>query len=222
MNVRSVFVTGGTGYLGRQLIPALLQRGHTVKALVRKGSEQKLPPKSTGVIGDALNQMTFTRNVAPADTFVHLIGVARPSPSKAKEFRSIDLASVRESVAAAKSAGIHHFVYVSVAQPAPIMKTYLEFRREAEEMIMSMNINATILRPLYVIGPGHRWPLVLVPLYWLFERIPSTSESAQRLGLVTLSQMITALVYAVEHPSKGITIVDVPRIRATIYEAEDR
>ena len=222
MNVRSVFVTGGTGYLGRQLIPALLQRGHTVKALVRKGSEQKLPPKSTGVIGDALNQMTFTRNVAPADTFVHLIGVAHPSPSKANEFRSIDLASVRESVAAAKSAGIHHFVYVSVAQPAPIMKTYLEFRREAEEMIMSMNINATILRPLYVIGPGHRWPLVLVPLYWLFERIPSTSDSAQRLGLVTLSQMITALVYAVEHPSKGITIVDVPRIRATIYEAEDR
>ena len=39
-----VFITGGTGYVGRPLINLLLGRGHAVRALVRPGSEKKLPP----------------------------------------------------------------------------------------------------------------------------------------------------------------------------------
>lgn len=46
------------------------------------------------------------------------------------------------------------------------------------------------------------------------EHIPSTRESAQRLGLVRLPQMLNALVSAVENPAQGIKIVDVPAIRA--------
>ena len=44
MVVRNVFITGGTGYLGSRLIPRLVARGHAVRALVRPGSEGKLPP----------------------------------------------------------------------------------------------------------------------------------------------------------------------------------
>lgn len=39
---RNVFITGATGYIGRVLIPRLFERGHHVRALVRRGSEQKL------------------------------------------------------------------------------------------------------------------------------------------------------------------------------------
>jgi uncharacterized protein YbjT (DUF2867 family) len=38
----NVFIAGATGYIGRHLVPELLQRGHTVRALVRRGSEGKL------------------------------------------------------------------------------------------------------------------------------------------------------------------------------------
>ncbi|MCH7666681.1 MAG: NmrA family NAD(P)-binding protein [Acidobacteria bacterium] len=38
-DTNSVFVSGGTGYLGRHLIPALSRRGHKVRILVRPGSE---------------------------------------------------------------------------------------------------------------------------------------------------------------------------------------
>ena len=41
---RNVFITGGTGYLGRPLIERLLANGHDVRALIRAGSESKLPP----------------------------------------------------------------------------------------------------------------------------------------------------------------------------------
>jgi hypothetical protein len=72
-----------------------------------------------------------------------------------------------------------------------------------------------MLRPWYVLGPGHRWPYALVPVYAVLSRIPATREGALRLGLVTRRQMIAALVNAVENPPSGVRIVDVPAIRAS-------
>jgi uncharacterized protein YbjT (DUF2867 family) len=209
----AVFITGGTGYMGRQLIPELLQRGYAVRALVRRGSEGKLPPGCEAVVGDALDGATYAAKVRGCSIFVHLVGVAHPSPAKGEAFRKIDLVSAKAAIEAAKQASIEHFVYLSVAQPAPIMKSYLEVRAEGERMLRESGMNATFLRPWYVLGPGHRWPYALLPFYWLFSKIPSTRSAANRLGLVTLGQMTQALVRAVTSPVQEIRVVEVPAIR---------
>jgi uncharacterized protein YbjT (DUF2867 family) len=209
----TVFVTGGTGFMGRSLLAELVRRGFAVKALVRHGSEHKLPHGCQVVHGDALDKASFTSRIPPAETFVQLVGVTHPNPSKKEEFRAVDLASARAAIEAARQAGVTHFVYVSVAQPAPVMKFYVAVRAEVEKMIRESGLNATILRPWYVLGPGRRWPLFLKPIYWLMEQIPATRESARRLGLVTKDQMIGALAYAVENPAQGVRILGVPEIR---------
>ena len=208
-----MFVTGGTGYLGRRLIPRLLARGHRVRALARPGSQERLPGGCDIRIGNALDGSTFAGAVAPADTFVQLVGTPHPSPGKAKEFVAVDLASIRASAPAAREAGIRHFVYVSVAHPAPVMKAYIAVRAEGEALLAAAGVPATILRPWYVLGPGHRWAAALAPLYWMAERVPPSRDTARRLGLVSLAQMVAALVYAVEHPPEGTRVVEVPDIR---------
>jgi hypothetical protein len=70
------------------------------------------------------------------------------------------------------------------------------------------------LRPWYVLGPGHRWPYILLPLYAVLRWLPQTREGARRLGLVTRNEMVRALVHAVEHPAAGVRVVEVPEIRA--------
>jgi len=45
-----------------------------------------------------------------------------------------------------------------------------------------------------VLGPGHYWPYLLIPGYWLARQIPSMRESSMRLGLVTLQQTVAAIV----------------------------
>jgi uncharacterized protein YbjT (DUF2867 family) len=210
-----VFVTGGTGYIGSRLIPILAQRGHEVVALVRPGSERRLPVAACRtVLGDALDGASYLQHLRVGDTFVQLVGVAHPSPAKAKEFVAIDQRSGTESILAAKRAGVGHFIYVSVAHPAPAMHAYIAARTACEAELRASGLNATILRPWYVLGPGHRWPYALIPFYWLAERLPSTREGARRLGLVTVEQMLKALAGAVDRPPAGVAVMDVSAIRA--------
>jgi uncharacterized protein YbjT (DUF2867 family) len=215
-----VFVTGGTGYIGGALIAALLRRGHRVRAVSRPQSAARLPPETTAVPGNALDSASYRAHVAPSDTFVHLVGTPRPAPWKGRQFREVDLVSIRAAVEAAVHGGVTHFIYLSVAQPAPIMRDYIAVRAEGETLVRSTAIKATILRPWYVLGPGHYWPFALAPIYGVLERIKSTRAMATRLGLVTLDEMVRTLVRAVEQPPDDVRVVEVPEIsRAPPLEA---
>jgi uncharacterized protein YbjT (DUF2867 family) len=217
--VHDVFVTGGTGFMGRRLVEALLERGHHVRVLARAGSEKRLPPGIEIVVGNALDASTFSAAVSPADTFVHLVGTPHPNPAKARQFEEIDLTSIRAAVSAATAAGVRHFVYVSVAQPAPVMRAYIAVRQRGEQLIRESGMNSTMLRPWYVLAPGRWWPRLFIPVYAVLRRIPSTAESAKRLGLVTHHQMLATLITAVEHPPAGIRIIEVPEIAAARVSA---
>lgn len=213
MPSQRLFITGGTGYLGSRLIPLLLERGYPVAALVRSESAAHVPRGAQVVTGNPLDAGSVGEHLKSGDTVVQLVGVPKPAPWKGAQFRAVDRLSGLASIEAAKQAGVGHFVYVSVAHPAPIMKDYIAVRRECEDCLCASGLPATILRPWYILGPGHWWPLALQPLYRLMERLPSTKESAERLGLVTIQQMLNALVWAVEHPPDRIRIIEVPEIR---------
>ena len=210
-----VFITGGTGYVGRRLVRALLELGHEVRVLTRPGSAIRVPSGARAVVGDALDASSFQHELRSGDTLVHLVATPHPSPGKAAEFRTVDLPSILASVSAARHAGAAHVVYVSVAQPAPVMQDYIAVRAQGEAALAASGLTTTVLRPWYVLGPGHWWPLALVPLYAIARLVPATRAGAHRLGLVRLDQMVSALVRAVEQPPApgSIALVDVPGIR---------
>jgi uncharacterized protein YbjT (DUF2867 family) len=211
----SVVITGGTGYIGRRLIPILVERGFHVRAIVRRGSESKIASGAQIVIGDVRSRASIASHLLPGSIVVQLVGTPKPSPAKAAEFEALDYVSAHECIEAAKAVGVRHFVYVSVAQPAPIMRAYVDVRRRVEEEIVASRIPHTILRPWYVLGPGHRWPYLLIPMYWMFRAIPSTRDSAARLGLVTLRQMLETLAWSIEtagNDSRTLNAADIRRI----------
>jgi uncharacterized protein YbjT (DUF2867 family) len=210
----NVFMTGATGYIGRHLILELLRRGHAVRALVRAGSEGRLAAGAEPVIGNALDADTFARYQRSDDTFIQLVGVAHPSPAKAAQFRAVDLVSIQESVRAAAGGAVTHFIYLSVAQPAPAMKEYVAVRAEGERLVRESGIPATFVRPWYVLGPGHRWPYAILPLYWLWSAFPSQRETARRLYPVPLRQVVEAIAGAVERPPAGVRVIEAPELRA--------
>ncbi|MBK8006672.1 MAG: NAD(P)H-binding protein [Gemmatimonadetes bacterium] len=215
-----IFVTGATGYLGRAFTRAAVARGHRVRGLVRRGRAAGLAPGVTPVEGDALVAATYASQLAPGETLVQLVGTPHPGPAKAAEFRAVDLPSGLAAVEAALAARVPHLVYVSVAHPAPVMHAYIAVRCEVEarvhEAARDGRLAATILQPWYILGPGHRWPLALAPLYALGRLLPATRAGAARLGLVTLPTIVGAMLAALAPaPAAGeVRTWDVPMLRA--------
>ncbi|MBK8550178.1 MAG: NAD(P)H-binding protein [Ignavibacteria bacterium] len=208
-----IFITGGTGYIGSRVIPELVKNGFEVNALVRKGSELKLPKGCNIIFGNALDKSSYENKVVDCYTFIHLIGVHHPGPGKKDEFNKIDLVSIQHAVPAAVNAKVKHFIYLSVAHPAPVMKDFIEVRMKGEKLIRQSGMNATFIRPWYVIGPGHYWPYALIPFYKLFEMIPATRDTTVRLGLVKIGQIINCITYTALNPPEGIKI-----LMQTIFE----
>lgn len=211
---KTIFLTGGTGYIGSRLTRRLLQRGHRVILFVRPGSEGKAPPGATIVRGNPFDPNSLRPHIPEGCVFVQLLGVPHPSPRKRDLFYAIDLASVKASAEAAAQAKAGHFVYVGVAQePTKIMRDYQHVRALGEQFVLEKKLPHTFLRPWYVVGPGHWWPLLLWPLYKILEWLPATRHKALTLGLVGLDQMLNALTASIEHPESVGEVLDVPGIR---------
>ena len=131
-----ILITGGTGFIGGHLIPALIARGHRVRVLARENppsASLRLRPRLSAT---CLRRTSVERSAdGRAIRVIHLVGTPHPTPSKADQFEKVDLVSIRATVAAARRSAISHLVYVSVAQPAPVMRAYLWVRTLGETMI---------------------------------------------------------------------------------------
>lgn len=209
-----IFITGGTGYLGSRLIPELLKKGYQVFALVRKGSESKLPAGCISISGNALDRSTYEDKISGCDTLIHLIGVHHPGPGMKEEFNRIDLVSIEQAVTAAVNAGVKHFIYLSVAHPAPVMKEFIKVRMQGEELLRQSGIRSSFIRPWYVLGPGHYWPYILLPVYRLFELFPFSQQTALRLHPVKLYQLINCMIYAVQNAPESVAVYERKEINA--------
>jgi uncharacterized protein YbjT (DUF2867 family) len=162
--MKTIFISGGTGYIGTRLIKILLKKGHPVIALVRKGSEHKVPAGAEVIIADPFNGESFQLTVPKGAVCIHLPGVSHPSPQKAKQFQEIDWPGVKASADASALAGVSHFIYVSVAMaPSKLMAAFQAVRKEGEAYCRNKKLNCTFIRPWYVLGPGHWCPLFSFP-----------------------------------------------------------
>jgi uncharacterized protein YbjT (DUF2867 family) len=93
------------------------------------------------------------------------------------------------------------------------MRAYVDVRARGEAMLRESGLPHTVLRPWYVLGPGHRWAYALIPFYWYWNARAATRETAQRLGLLRLDQMLAALTWAVETASDENRVLEVPALR---------
>ena len=212
--MKSVFITGATGYMGKRLVKALLKDRYRVIALTRKGSEHKLPAGTEIVIANPFDSRTFQDSIPQDSVFVQLLGVSKPSPAKAQQFKEVDLRSVKASADAASLAHVSQFIFVSVAMaPSRIMRAYQQVRQEGEEYCLIQKLNCTFVRPWYVLGPGHWWPIILLPFYGLAELVPSWRKAARAKSLVTIRQMLHTLLDAIRNEPAPLKIYEIADIR---------
>ncbi|MFC7044186.1 NAD(P)H-binding protein [Halobacteriaceae archaeon GCM10025711] len=146
-----VLVTGATGFVGSRLVPALLDAGHDVVALVRDATRYDAPDGVQVVEGDLLDFETLSPAFEGVEAAYYLVH----SMQAGEDFEERDRLAARHFATAASEAGVARVVYLGgLGEERDHLSEHLRSRREVETILDEGEYDLTTLRAAIVVGPG--------------------------------------------------------------------
>jgi uncharacterized protein YbjT (DUF2867 family) len=194
--MQRVFVTGGTGFLGRHVVRALLAHGFLVRCLVRPGSEGGLRGFESidRVPGDVLRPEHLAPSAEGCAAVVHLVGIIREHRAHGITFDRLHVQATLNMLALAKTAGITRYLQMSALGASPDARSrYHQTKGRAEDAVRQSGLRWTIFRPSIILGPGDQFLSRLAGMIRRLPAVPVLGDGKYRLQPVS-----------VEHVAEGI------------------
>ena len=143
-----ILVTGATGFIGRRLVPALMERGHDVRAMTRHPeSYDGRGDAVRGDVGDADSLYAALEGVEIAYYLVHSLDDA--------DFERKDAEAARAFSRAAAARGVRQIVYMGgLGSDDEELSSHLRSRRQVEGLLAEDGVPLTVLRAAIVVGHG--------------------------------------------------------------------
>jgi uncharacterized protein YbjT (DUF2867 family) len=151
--VRTLAVTGGTGFVGGHLLRGARAAGYEVRALTRGGR----PPRDgiDWIEGALDNPESLARLCDNADAVVHIAGLINAA-SRAG-FEAVNVGGTLAMIDAARAAGVRRFIHISsLAAREPDLSDYGWSKARSERVVAASGLDWTIVRPPAIYGPGDR------------------------------------------------------------------
>lgn len=143
-----VLVTGATGFVGRGLVPELLERGHQVRAMTRHPEAYDGPGDPVG--GDVHDPGTLAEAMTGVDVAVYLVHSLDDDDFEAK-----DAQAARDFALAAAACGVQQIVYLGgLGDDGGELSAHLRSRREVEKLLAGSEVPVTVLRAAIIVGAG--------------------------------------------------------------------
>jgi uncharacterized protein YbjT (DUF2867 family) len=143
----SILVTGATGFIGRRLVPALVEEGHDVRAMTRRPEAYDGPGRAVGGNTDDRDSLAAPlEGVEVAYYLVHSLDD--------EDFERKDAAAARNFAAAAAEQGVRQIIYMGGLGDDGDLSPHLRSRREVESLLGETGVPVTVLRAAIVVGAG--------------------------------------------------------------------
>ena len=144
----TVLVTGATGFIGSRLVPALVERGHRVKAMTRRPERYDGPGEP--VAGDVSDPGSLAEPLQDVDVAVYLVHSLDDT-----DFENKDAEAARAFGLAAAASGTRQIVYLGgLGKDEEELSPHLRSRREVERLLGESGVPVTVLRAAIVVGAG--------------------------------------------------------------------
>ena len=197
----TVMVTGATGFLGRRVVQALLDRGKDVRCLVRSpGAEVMFDQDRVDVhYGSVTNPASLRAAFYDLEEVVHLVAVIQERGGAT--FYRINVEGTRNVLKAAEDGGVRRFVHMSAigAQENPAMR-YLYSKWVAEQLVFSSGIPYTILRPSLLFGEGDEFMNALAGLIRTMPIVPVIGNGKNEFQPISVDDVARCVANAVDNP----------------------
>ena len=198
-SMRRVFVTGGTGFVGRAVIHALRAEGCAVRCLVRRGSERDL--RGLGAIerleGDVMSRQSLDHAMDGCDAVIHLVGIIREHPAIGVTFERVHTQGTINVLEAAAAVGARRYVHMSaLGTRSGARSRYHQTKWAAEEAVRASPVPWTIFRPSIIYGRGDGFVSVLARVLQRLPVVPIIGAGRQRLQPVPVAHVAQGFVRA--------------------------
>jgi uncharacterized protein YbjT (DUF2867 family) len=190
--MQRIFVTGGTGFVGKYVIRALLAQGFLVRALVRHGSERDLHGFESieRVPGDVLKSDALAASVEGCAAMVHLVGIIREHRSRGITFEALHTRATQNMLAVARAAEVKRFVHMSALGARPDARArYHRTKWAAEQAVRTSGLDWTIFRPSVIFGRGDELVTMLATMVRRLPVVPVLGDGRYRLQPIAVEQV---------------------------------
>ncbi len=149
-----IFVTGGSGFVGREVISRLLERGYAVNALAHR-RQVVHDPRVRPVAGGLFDLRAIENGMRGCDGVIHLVGIIAEDAARDITFDRIHRQGTKNIVDAASRLGVRRYVHMSaLGTRSNAVSEYHRTKYAAEEHVRASGLDWTIFRPSMIHGPG--------------------------------------------------------------------
>ena len=198
-----VFVTGGTGFVGREILGQLLSAGDEVRALVRDGSQDKLSGHQNleTHIGDVTDAASLVGALDGCDAVIHLVGIIREFPGRGITFKKMHVTATENILEACDEQGVQRFLHMSSNGTRERGTTaYHRTKWQAEELVRASGLDWTIFRPSLIFGRDSEFVKMLTELIRRVPIVPVIGDGQYRMQPVSVEQVAASFVKALAMP----------------------
>lgn len=198
-----IFLTGGTGFVGSEVLRQLVAAGHVVRALVRKGSEDKLAVLQNVEVhpGDVTDATSLVNALVGCDAVIHLVGIIREFPGRGVTFKQMHVESTGNILKAAAGQGVQRYLHMSANGTRERGTTaYHRTKWQGEKLVRTSSLDWTIFRPSLIFGPGSEFVNLLTTLIRRLPVVPVIGDGKYRMQPVDVRQVAASFVKALEMP----------------------
>lgn len=193
-NIRTIAVSGASGFIGRALLSKLLEQGYTVRALTRgdKAATALRAEGGTVVRGGLGDAEVLSEFVDGADAVIHCAGVTRGA--RYADFEAPNVAGTKALLTALSGTSIPLLAISSLAAARPDLSNYARSKDAMERVLASeTERKIMVLRPPPVYGPGDRQ---LAPIFALLAWgvAPIPTKPSARVSLLYVDDLVSAIL----------------------------
>ncbi|QDT53998.1 3 beta-hydroxysteroid dehydrogenase/Delta 5--_4-isomerase [Caulifigura coniformis] len=226
-----LLVTGGTGVVGRGVIPELLAAGHQVRLLSRHAEEQaaEWPAGVECLNGDVTDPASLDEAARGCDVVIHVTGIVDEKPPEIT-FERVNVEGTRHVLEASSRAGVKRFVFISSLGADRGTSPYHRSKIEAEQLVSRFPREWVILRPGHVFGPGDEMISMVLKMVRTSPVVPEIGLGQHRFQPLWFKDFGKAVAKCVTRPElsrqilevAGAEVITVSELLHTLSELTDR